>query len=65
MQALENSAAVPSESAESLCAKMIAQFTSMTFNGITGENVTWSKGGEVTKDPKGMVIKDGAYVGLD
>ena len=64
-QALENSAALPSEDAESLCAKLIGQFTSMTFNGITGENVTWSKDGAVTKDPKGMVIKDGAYVGLD
>ena len=30
-----------------------------------GTNMTWNKAGEVTKDPKGMVIKDGAYVGLD
>ena len=44
---------------------MIEQFTTMTFNGITGENVKWSANGEVTKDPKGMIIKDGAYVGLD
>ena len=44
---------------------MIEQFTSMVFNGVTGENVRWSKNGEVTKDPKGMVIKNGAYVGLD
>ena len=64
-QAIEKSAAVPGEDAESLCAKMIEQFTTMTFNGITGENVTWGKDGAVTKDPKGMVIKNGAYVGLD
>ena len=44
---------------------MIAQFTSMTFNGITGENMKWSKQGEVTKDPKGMIIQKGAYVGLE
>ena len=37
----------------------------MTFSGLTGTNMTWNKADEVTKDPKGMVIKDGAYVGLD
>ena len=64
-QALTQSKASADEDAESICAKMIEQFTTMTFNGVTGENVKWSANGEVTKDPKGMVIKDGAYVGLD
>ncbi|MBR1603142.1 MAG: ABC transporter substrate-binding protein [Synergistaceae bacterium] len=64
-QALEKSQAKGSMSAEEICGLMIAQFTSMTFDGLTGANMTWSKNGEVTKDPKGMVIKDGAYVGLD
>ena len=64
-QALTQAKANPSEDAESICAKMIEQFTTMTFNGVTGENVRWSSNGEVTKDPKGMVIKNGAYVGLD
>lgn len=64
-QALTQAKATPDMDAETLCAKMIEQFTSMTFNGVTGENVTWSANGEVSKDPKGMVIKDGAYVGLE
>ena len=64
-QALENSKATADMDAETLCTKMIEQFTSMTFNGLTGSNMTWSKAGEVTKDPKGMIIKDGAYAGLD
>ncbi len=64
-QALENSQATADMDAETLCTKMIEQFTSMTFNGLTGSNMTWSKAGEVTKDPKGMIIKDGAYAGLD
>ena len=64
-EALELAKAKASEDAEDLCAKMIEQFTSMVFNGVTGENVRWSANGEVTKDPKGMVIKNGAYVGLD
>ena len=64
-QALENAKAKPDMSAEKICSLMIEQFTTMVFNGVTGENVRWSKNGEVTKDPKGMVIKDGAYAGLD
>ena len=64
-QALTQAKATPDMDAEAICAKMIEQFTTMTFNGITGSNVTWAKNGEVSKDPKGMVIKNGAYVGLD
>ena len=52
-------------SAEDLCAKMIEQFTSMTFDGLTGNGMTWNEQGQVTKSPKGMVIQNGAYVGLD
>lgn len=49
-----------------ICDKLIAQFTdsAFTFNGLTGDNMTWSASGEVSKAPKGMVIKDGAYVGM-
>ena len=64
-QALTQAKATADMDAETLCAKMIEQFTTMTFNGVTGENVKWMANGEVTKDPKGMVIKNGAYVGLD
>ena len=64
-QALEAAGATPDMSAEELCDLMIQQFTSMTFNGLTGENMTWDATGAVSKSPKGMVIKDGAYVGLD
>ena len=28
---------------------------------MTGENMSWAANGEVTKDPKVYVIKDGAY----
>ena len=51
---------------EEICQKLIEQFTSkdFKFDGLTGEGMTWSKSGEVSKEPKGMVIKDGAYVGM-
>ena len=53
-------------SASEICDKLIAQFSdsSFTFDGLTGEGMQWSSSGEVTKPPKGMVIKDGVYVGL-
>ena len=63
-QALENAGATPDMSAEDLCDKMIEQFTSMTFDGLTGAGMKWDKGA-VSKEPKGMEIKNGAYVGLD
>lgn len=63
-QAIEESGASASMSAEELCDKMIASFTSMTFDGLTGEGMTWSNGA-VSKSPKGMVIENGAYVGMD
>ena len=47
-----------------LCDKMIEQFTSMTFDGLTGEGMTWDETGAVSKSPKGMVIENGAYVGM-
>ncbi len=51
--------------AEEICDIMIAQFTTMSFDGLTGNGMTWGKNGEVTKSPKGMVIQNGVYVGLD
>ena len=44
---------------------MIQQFTTMTFDGLTGDGMTWDTNGQVSKSPKGMVIENGAYVGLD
>ena len=63
-QALENAGATPDMSAEDLCDKMVEQFTSMTFDGLTGEGMTWDETGAVSKSPKGMVIENGAYVGM-
>ena len=64
-QALEAAGATSDMSAQQLCDLMIEQFTTMTFDGITGEGMTWDATGAVAKSPKGMVIQNGAYVGLD
>ncbi|MCM1297630.1 MAG: ABC transporter substrate-binding protein, partial [Muribaculaceae bacterium] len=52
-------------SAADISAKLVEQFTSMSFDGLTGEGMTWGTDGAVTKSPKGMVIEDGGYVGMD
>ena len=64
-QALTNAKATPDMDAETLCDLMKKEFTSMTFDGLTGVQVTWDETGAVSKSPKGMVIANGAYVGMD
>ena len=46
--------------------KLVETFTKPDFkiDGITGSAMTWSKEGEISKEPKGMVIKGGVYVGM-
>ena len=61
-QACEKGGVSPEMSASEICDIMIAQFTSMSFNGTTGGS-TWSANGEVTKLPMAVIIKDGVYVG--
>ena len=53
-------------SASDICDKLVSRFTSndFTINGLTGDDMTWSETGEVSKAPKGMVIKNGVYVGM-
>ena len=54
-------------SASDLCDMLVAKFTGgeFVYNGLTGENMTWDATGAVTKAPKGMVIENGSYVGMD
>ncbi|MDO4797988.1 MAG: ABC transporter substrate-binding protein [Coriobacteriales bacterium] len=53
--------------AQEICDKLTETFASgsYSFSGLTGENMTWSATGEVTKDPKGIIIKDGVYMPMD
>ena len=51
-------------SAEDACDKMIEQFQTLTVDGLTGVS-TWSASGEVTKEPKVYIIKNGAYELMD
>lgn len=64
--ALEKAGCTPDMSASDICDKLVDVFTGgdFTFDGLTGETMAWSDTGEVSKEPKGMVIKNGAYVGM-
>ena len=51
-------------SASEICEALKAQYTSMTFDGLTGEGMTWDASGAVSKAPKAVVIKNGAYAAM-
>ena len=45
-----------------ICDVLVEGFTNgCTYSGLTGFDMTWNANGEVTKAPKAVVIKDGAY----
>ena len=65
-EALKASDAKPTMTASELGDILIAKFTGdFSFDGLTGEAMTWDETGAVSKSPKGMVIENGVYVGLD
>ena len=64
-QACEAAGVTADMSADAICEKLVEQFTTMTFSGLTGSEMTWNANGEVTKSPKAVVIKDGVYVGVE
>ena len=61
-QAITEAGLTADMSAADLCEALIAKFTdpSFVFSGLTGES-TWSTTGEVSKKPKGVLIKNGVY----
>jgi branched-chain amino acid transport system substrate-binding protein len=64
-QAAQKSGVTADMSASEICDKLIETFNGdFTFDGITGTGMTWGDNGEVSKAPKGMIIQNGAYVGM-
>ena len=65
-EALKATGAKPSMTAAELGDLLSKKFAGdFTFDGLTGEGMSWDETGAVSKSPKGMVIENGAYVGLD
>ena len=64
VEAAQKAGVQSGDKAEAVCDKMIKAMQELKITGLTG-TMSWSANGEVDKVPTAMVIKDGAYVGLD
>lgn len=64
-KALESAGLTPEASAEEICEALITEIQNVSYDGLTGEGMTWSANGEVSKGPKAVVIQDGAYVSVN
>ena len=62
--ALEAAGCTPDMSPEEICEALIAVMPTLKVDGVTGEGMTWSKNGTVTKAPKAVIIENGVYVGF-
>ena len=60
--ALQAAGCTSDMSAADICEALIAVFPTISVDGVTGQGMTWSASGEVSKAPMAVVIKDGAYV---
>ena len=61
-QACEKGGVTADMSPAEINAILVEQFTSMTFDGLTGAGMTWAATGEVSKAPMAVVIENGTYV---
>ena len=61
-QALLAAGCKGTDSAADIFTAMIAQFGSLTFDGLTGKGMTWDAEGMISKAPAAVVITDGIYV---
>ena len=63
--AIESAGLTPEASPEEICEALISEIQSVSYDGLTGEAMTWSANGEVSKGPKAVVIQNGSYVSVD
>ncbi len=64
-QACNEGGVTPDMTAQEINDILVAQFTSMSFDGLTGAGMTWKATGEVSKSPMAVVIENGVYVGVE
>ena len=61
-QAIEAKNLTPDMSTSDLCEAIKGAMTEIEAAGLTSAKMTWDANGEPNKEPKAVVIKDGAYV---
>lgn len=61
--AIEESKATTDMSTSDMCDALKGAMTKIKMQGLTGgkDGLTWNESGEVTKSPKAVIIKNGAY----
>ena len=63
--AAEKANITPDMSASDICDALETAMTEITVDGLTGDEITFSADGEPNKEPKAVVIQDGAYKSMD
>lgn len=62
--AAEKAGVTADMSASDICEAMKTAMTEITFDGLTGEGMTWDADGEPSKAPKAMKIVNGVYTAM-
>ena len=60
--ALEAAGCTGDMSAADICEALVGVMSTISVDGLTGQGMTWSADGSVSKAPMAVVIKDGVYV---
>ena len=63
--AAEKANLTPDQSVSELGDAMEKAMTEITLDGLTGSGMKWDASGDVDKEPKAVIIKDGAYVSAE
>ena len=60
--ALEAAGCTADMSSADICEAVVSVMTTISVDGLTGQGMTWSASGEVSKAPMAVVIENGTYV---
>ena len=60
--ALEAAGCTGDMSAADICEALVGVMTTISVDGLTGQGMTWSATGEVSKAPMAVIIENGTYV---
>ena len=63
--AVEKAGLTPDQSVCDLGTAMEKAMTEISLDGLTGTGMKWNEAGDVDKEPKAVIIKDGAYVSAE
>ncbi len=61
---LEKAGTKPTDSVDKICEDIKTNILEIKLDGLTGSGMTWTADGEPHKSPKAVIIKNGAYVGM-